>query len=396
MPVLVYVIHRLGPEGYGQWMMATAIVAACTILTNLGLRGAFIRAVAKDPSTARRALAEQLGVRALLAMLATLVAAAAGLLLGYDATVLSCLAVGSLGMLLSAIATTLSDLLQATHRLRTVAAVNLAAGLVLTGASLAAAAAGAGPVGLALSYLLGPAVALIACAVAVQRSVCPVGVSWSVASTRRLLHACRHFTAQQLLATCGAHAESLLLPRLDGAAAMGHFTAGSLLATRLSAFSDGLGTAAYPAMSRRFRDGRHDGAGLVLRLAAIAFVGGLVLAGAAALVAPPLGRVLFPADAGIFIDVALVTVWSLPAVGVEVVLGSAVNAAGEDAAQTRASVPAAIAGLAAAILLVAAWGPIGAAWSLLLRPIIRCLFLVPTCVRTFRRPAPLLAGGCSP
>ena len=40
VPAMAYIIRGLGPIGYGQWTMATALIGTMTILTNLGLRGA--------------------------------------------------------------------------------------------------------------------------------------------------------------------------------------------------------------------------------------------------------------------------------------------------------------------------------------------------------------------
>lgn len=397
VPVLAYIIHRLGPEAYGQWMIATALIAACMMLPNLGLRGAFVRAAASRPEGLEVALGEQLGLRITLGALAVGVAIGCCLLLGYPGTVLACVAISAAGLLLTTVASTLSDALQAKHRLRTIASVNMASGLLLTGVSLPVAMLGGGPAWMATAYLTGPLVATVAFTITVRRMGCLVRVRWSIAAFRRLLHGCRHFAAQQVLAACSTHAESLLLPRLAGIAELGFFTAGALMATRLTAFSDGLSTAAYPAMSRQFADGNRHGGATVVRYVGVAFISGLLLAILAAVVAGPLGRLLFPTQPELFIDVALITVWSLPIVGVEFILSGALNAAGEDAAQAKAGVPSAATSLAAAVLLVSAFGAIGAAWSLLLRPAIRCLFLAPLCVRTFRRNhAALVHGGLTP
>ena len=43
---MAFIIRQLGPTGYGQWAVATSLLAVSTVLTNLGLRGAFVRAVA--------------------------------------------------------------------------------------------------------------------------------------------------------------------------------------------------------------------------------------------------------------------------------------------------------------------------------------------------------------
>jgi O-antigen/teichoic acid export membrane protein len=128
LPVTAYVIRGLGPTGYGQWAMATTLVAVVTFVTNLGLRGAFVRAVARAPESAAVALADQLGVRVILAVLAAGLAVAACALLGYSRTVVLCTALSAGALLVTTLSTTAADLLQALQRLPTVAVVNLVAG----------------------------------------------------------------------------------------------------------------------------------------------------------------------------------------------------------------------------------------------------------------------------
>jgi hypothetical protein len=65
-------------------------------------------------------------------------------------------------------------------------------------------------------------------------------------------------------------------------------------------------------------------------------------------------------------------------------MGYSLNAAGEDGAQARASVPAAVVSLLTSVVLVFAFGLTGACWSMVLRPAVRCAFLAPAVLRTFR------------
>src|SRR5688500_4732224 len=120
LPVTAYVIRGLGPTAYGQWAMATTLVAVVSFLTNLGLRGAFIRAIARDPGSAPVALAEQIGVRVVLSLGAASLALLVCMLLGYSRTVALFTAITALGLMLTTVSGTASDLLQALQRLPTV------------------------------------------------------------------------------------------------------------------------------------------------------------------------------------------------------------------------------------------------------------------------------------
>jgi O-antigen/teichoic acid export membrane protein len=305
-------------------------------------------------------------------------------LLGYRAPVLWCAGVGALGLVMTVISTTLADVLQALHRIKTIAAVNLAAGISLTGASLLAAFLGAGPVAMAWAYLSGPIIAAMILFVIVRKSLGPVALVWDVRRFGELLSASRFLAAQQLLAIGGAQAEALMLPRFIGLSQFGFFTAGALPANRLTALPDGLCTAAYPAMVRACAANGSEAAALVRRCVLVAALGGSLLAVVGMLAVDPIGRLLFPGNPAVFAGVMRITIWALPLVSVEAVLGYALNAAGRDAAQARASVPAAIIGLVGAVTLVSTLGLTGACWSMLLRPAIRAAFLAPIAYRTFR------------
>lgn len=384
VPVMAYLIHRLGAAGYGQWMVATSLLSLCTVLSNLGLRGAFIRSVAADPGSATSQLAEQLGLRVLLATLAAAIAIALCHLLGYTATIQSCAIVGGVGLIFATISATLADLMQALHRIKTVALVGFISGLMLTVASVPVAFITTSPVPIVATYLTGPILSSILFFILVNKAGCRITLHFDLRRFVQLLARSRFFAAQQLLAVGSSQAESLILPQLVGISQFGFFTAGSLLANRLTAIPDGLCTAAYPAMSRACANGG-TGAGrsVMFRYMWVAATLGIAMAVALSLMARPITWMLFPHQSQLFGTVLRITAWSLPFVAVESVMGYALNAAGKDAAQSGVSVPAAFVSLAISISLVTTLGVIGASVSMLLRPAVRAAFLAPLFHRTF-------------
>ncbi|HQY88268.1 MAG TPA: MATE family efflux transporter, partial [Tepidisphaeraceae bacterium] len=279
--------------------------------------------------------------------------------------------------------------LQATHRIKTVALVNLIAGLALTITSLLIAFASANPIAIAAAYLAGPIISAVLLVRLVSKHVCAVTFHWDVRRFARLLTKSQFFAAQQFLAVSSAQAEALILPQLVGMNQFGFFTAGTLLANRLTAIPDGLCTAAYPVMARACGNGEpHRGASLMFKYVVIALIGGLALALAGTLAAGLISRILFPSQPELLATVIRITVWALPLMAVESVMGYALNAAGKDAAQARASVPAAIISLALSITFVVLFGVIGACFSMLLRPAIRSGFIAPIFFKTFFRAVP--------
>jgi O-antigen/teichoic acid export membrane protein len=346
-------------------------------LTGLGLRGTFIRSVAHDPDSAVDALAEQLGLRIALSMLAALVAIAACLVLGYSRTVVACTAVASLGIVLMTVSTTALDLLQAMHRLPTIAVVNMVAGVVLTGGSIVAVWRGAGPVGVALSYLLGPATSAILLLWIVQKDHFPVHVRWNARRCGRLLWDARFFAAQQFLATVSLNAESLIIPRMLGLTAFGFFSAGSLPATRLTAVPDGLCTAAYPAIAKAFRQSPGAATRLLARFLFLVLAVCVPMAATVSMLAGPIARLLFPGRAETCEQVIRISIWLLPLMGVVWLLGTGLNAMNRDAAQARASLIAATGSLVLSTLLIWRFGLIGACWAMVLRYIVYLFALIP-------------------
>jgi O-antigen/teichoic acid export membrane protein len=384
VPVMAYIIRCLGADGYAQWMTAVSLLAVCAVITNPGLRGAFVRHVAAEPASAQSALAEQLGLRLMLTAVAGAMIACLCVALGYPGPVAWCIAVGVGGLALTTVATTFADLLQSLHRVRTLAAVNMAAGLTLTGTSAVVAACGAGPVAIALAYLTGPAVSAASLLFIVRRQVCPVGVRVNLRRCKALLARSRFFAAQQLLSVGSAQAEAVMLPLMVRMSHFGQFSAGAMIPNRLAALPDGLCTAAYPGLVKTCARGPQRAAWQVLVYVAIAAVGGVGVALTGMLAAGPIGRLLFPADSALFAGIVRITIWALPLVGVEMVLGYALNAAGRDACVARASLPGAALSLLASVMLVSSLGVAGACWSMLLRPALRGAFLVPIAFRTFR------------
>jgi O-antigen/teichoic acid export membrane protein len=399
VPALALIIRRLGAEGYAQWSTAVALVGLLTVVANPGLRAAFVRDLASRPARAPELLAEQLGLRVSLAALAGALALTMAWALGYPAAVVWCVAVGSVGLVLTCVATTLGDLLQSVHRNTALASVNLAAGLSLTAVSAAVALMDARPVAMAAAYLSGPFLSAAVLGIFVQRTICDVRLRWGLRRGAALLLASRHFAAQQLLFAGSAQAEGLIAPRLLGMQTFGCFTAGSVLGSRLGVLPDSLCAAAYPAMVRAC--GRGAGGGLVRRYLLVAIAGGIAVTIVGCALAAPLGRLLLPAHAEVFATVARVTIWTVPLLGLELVLGYALNAAGGDKVQARLALPAAAVGLAVSASLMWAFGLTGVCWSMVSRPAIRAAFLIPAVARAFsaapaaalRFPIPLRRAG---
>lgn len=158
IPVTAYIVRSLGPESYGQWAVASTLIAAGTCLANPGLSPLFSRAIAQNPEAAPAALAEQLSLRFWLAALVALLMLAVSAALGYPPAVVVSVAIAGAGLVLTRVASALADSLQALGHLKHFALSAFVAGLMLTIATAIAAGRDAGAVGLTIAYLTGPVV----------------------------------------------------------------------------------------------------------------------------------------------------------------------------------------------------------------------------------------------
>ena len=378
-----YIIRSLGPHAFGQWAIATSIVAVVTVLTNLGLRQQFIRSVAQNPDSAQEDLALQLGLRGSLSLLAGLIAVGVSILLRYPATVTMCTAVSAASLVIATTATTLGDLVQGMHRMKTFAMVGLASGILLTAASVVSVWMGAGPVELAMAYAVGPLLSLVLYGIIIRRLYFPVRITFSFGRSRDLLVRARSLAAYSLVSAVSDRAEQLILPKLAGITAFGYFSAGSMPASRLMIVPDGLTTAFYPSLSKSAAEGEEKVVRQVVQLAIVSLAVCFPIALLIMYIGPLLADILFPKNPGTFLGVLNITVWSLPLLGMSYPIGCALQAAGHDSAMAKAGIKALACNLVSASTLVFLFGLDGACWAWVARPAILILFEGPIFLQVF-------------
>jgi O-antigen/teichoic acid export membrane protein len=377
VPAVAFIIRELGPRAYGQWAASVSLVAAASFLSSLGLRGPFIRAVAQDRSCTPHVVAEQLGLRICLSLLAGLLALAACYALGHPRLVLACTAVMAAAMVLQSVSAVGIDLLQAFQRLPLVAGVNLIAGAVLTAASVAVVALGRGPVALSVAYLLGPLTSALLFLLILDRSYFPVRVHWNPRQFFRLLKESRFFAAQSWINKVSENAEGVFVPKLVGIELFSFFAAGSMVVERLSAITDGLGTALFPNVARTYKHSPEAASEEVtrfLRYAAVICLPILILVIACA---GPVAGILFPGRDGLCRQIILTIVWALPLMFLDDLITSALNACGKDQAQARQLMIAGVVSILLALGLIAWLGLPGACLSWVLRYAVRVAVRLP-------------------
>jgi len=378
-----YIIRILGANGYGQWAVSASIVMVAAMLANPGLRPLFVRAIAQNPEDAGTRLAEQLGLRLTLSMLAGILGFGVCVLLGYPSVVLACIAIAAVGLLINTAATTFADVLQGTQRIKTYALVGLIAGLTLTALSVLFVYGGGGPIGLAAAYTCGPLTSLVIQFVIVRRSHGPIRLLWSPRRFWEMLKHCRVLASETLLGTLHDRAEQLLLPKFTGITQFGYFAAATLPADRLRIVPDGLTTVYFPSISSHHE--KDDSAVLrqVTQFGVISLVTCLPLALLVYFLAPWLAVILFPKTPGICRQILEITIWSLPLLAISMPMACCLQATGRYNQAARLSMVGMVFSLVVSITLVSRFGLVGACWAFVARPGIAALFQLPLFVIAF-------------
>ncbi|MBW3622865.1 MAG: oligosaccharide flippase family protein [Armatimonadetes bacterium] len=383
IPATAYIIRVLGEYGYGYWAAATALVAATSSLAMFGFRPLFVRAVAQEPERAEIALGEQLGLRGLLAFIAGTLAVLIAAGLGYNPVILGCVAIASLTLLFTIASSVLGDLLQGFQRFKAFAVVNLIAGILLTLASVVAVQLGYGPIGLAAAYMVGPAVSFGCFYTLVWRHYFRPTIRWDPGRYRLLLREARMLGAQTILMAVQSRIEQLVVPKLVGIAAMGYFTAGLIIPSRLEMVPDGLSTAFYPIIAGSAGKDRERMARQVGYLMLISLVVSVPLVLLALYIAPFLATFFFKENAEACLKVMWITVWTVPLQAVFYPMNYSLQACGLHSESARRGMISILFGTALSLALIAGFGLMGACASWVARQGIAIAFLLPVFIKAF-------------
>lgn len=332
-----YIIRQLGEAGWGILVTAMGLSGTTSILSNLGLRALYTRAVTGAGNEETEVLmGEQLGLRTMLGALAGLAATGAAALLHPDEPmVLACTALQATGVMITIIWTVMADVLNARELFGRNARVAFVAGLALTVVTVVTAAAGGGPVAIAACYLVGPLVSLGLLFHSVRR----LGVRPRIGGTpwRRysdLLRQARALAANDLLNIVHSRATGIWAPLMFSKALIGVNDSGSLPYNRLGHVADGVATAYFPAVATAHKRGdeetiRHQlGGMLTLILITTVPLGIFTWYGA-----PYFATLLFPSpdqveSVNLAVFVARVTAFGIPITALGIAIRYAMQASG--------------------------------------------------------------------
>ena len=382
VPATAFIIRSLGAEQYGQWAVATALVAAFFALTSMGLRPIFVRELAQSPDCTGEALSLQLGLRGVLGLLSSAAALGLCLLLGYPTVILISAGIMVAAFLMTNFWTVFSDVLQAAEQFKTIAVVNTMSGVCLTAASVLAAIAGVGPVGLAASYLVGPMLRLVFGWAAVRR-ITAVRFGWQLDTFGRLLRESRFMAGQQTLQILQGHIEQIIVPKLVGVAPFGYLAAGSMPADRLRAIPEGIASSYYPIIARDQKTSAAAAGQTAGQLIMLCVISCVPIAVLLSFFAGPIAELLFPNDSEVCRSILRITIWSVPLFGLTLPMTYSLQAAGRYSEAAKSVMWGCMVSVGVTVALVSIGGLQGACWAWIARQSIIAAALAPEYLRTF-------------
>lgn len=375
-----YIIRSLGEVGYGTIVVAGGLSGAATILANLGLRALYTKAVAgADDATTEHLIAEQLGLRLMLGVLAAVVTMLAALLLyPQDLVLILCAGLQSLSVLVTIGWTVLADVLNARERFSINAVIAFIAGTALTALSVVVVMAGGGPVGVSASYIAGPLIsfALLWRTVRGLGLRIRVGVQEGWPRYRAMLHEARALAANDLVTLIHGRAQGVWAPLLFGKALIGVNSAGGLVANRLEMAADSAATAYFPGVAAAHRNGdwprvRRQ----VQEMFSLILVATAPLAGVLWYAAPYLAAMLFPGPhqqeaAELCIFVIRVSGCGVPVSGIGIGMRYALQAVGLHAQNAKDQMLGTVVAAIVTVVMALTLGIEGFAASLVVRSLI--------------------------
>jgi O-antigen/teichoic acid export membrane protein len=176
----------------------------------------------------------------------------------------------------------------------------------------------------------------------------------------------------------------LVLPKLIGTTAFGLFAAGTLLVTRLAIVPDAIATAFYPLIAKSTGGSFHIMRRRILCGLIVSFLLCAAIAAGVFLASGVIARILFPRTPDECQQVIAITMWALPLMGIEMMMGFTLNALGRESAQARLAIIGALVSLSLCAVMIARWQAVGACWFMLVRPAVQIALLLPQMIRTLR------------
>lgn len=373
VPATAIIIRNVGPEGFGQWVVTTSIVGITSFITGIGLREVFIQNVIHEPERAATLISHQMGLRFLLSLLAAAFSVAFCLLFRYGWPMLVLTTINAGSMVISTSAAVLSDYLQGHNRLRTMAAIQMVAGFVLTILSVVFTTIRPSIVMLGLAYAAGPSVSLFLLVMIMRRDGVPCRLKFSFSEFGALIRKSRVLILPQFLNNMRDRLEPLLIPKVIGMDAFGYYSAGTMPASRMNIIADGIVTSYYSALAKQSTKSADSSADMAVQLIKIVLLVCLPIACYLYALAGPVSYILFPQRPQVCMMVMQLTCWAIPIAAVGQACACVLQSTGRLTEAARSVSLGTLIGAAMTLVCIYLWGIAGASIALVARSCVAAL-----------------------
>jgi PST family polysaccharide transporter len=380
-----YIARKLGVVEYGQFNLGYAFVAMFAPLTNLGLRALAIRHVAANRDQAAEYLGKVLVLRLILALVVAGIAALAIPLSGGTGHTRDVILIAIVGMIVTTLGGVLSDGFEAYELMRSTSLARFAGGLLLTIASVAALYFGGGIREMAVAYILGPVCTLVLLWYWSRGKPFHPRPGWDLPEFWQMLRQASPFFLIALLDVICTRIDVLVLARALGGADLGSYTAAMNLVDRSMVLCDGAATALLPAIAHLHAQAPESAVPLLRKFALWLLLASLPVAVVTTATSGLVVHVLYGPGYGGAAAILAVAIWRLPIACLTALQSQTLLAVHRQDLVLRTGT------VGMAISLVLLWpmvhwfGPIGAAWVMLLRHIISFVLRLEPMARQFPR-----------
>jgi O-antigen/teichoic acid export membrane protein len=378
-----YIARQLGVAEYGRFNLGYAFVAMFAPLTNLGLRSLTIRHVAANRDSAAEYLGRVLVLRLILSFVVAAVTVAAIPLSGGSGHTRDVIIIAAIGMIVTTLGGVLTDGFQAFEQMRPTSLASMAGGVLLTVASVVALYFGGGIREMALAYLLGPICTLALLWVWCRRKPFLPKPVWDRPGSWAMLRLASPFFLITLLDVVSTRIDILVLARVLGEHGLGSYTAATSLVDRAMVLCDGAATALLPAISHLNAQSPGAAVPLLRKFALWLLLASLPVAVATTALSGIVVHVLFGPGYGAAAAILAIAIWRLPLTCLTALQGQSLLAIDRQDLVLRTGAIAMVVSIALIWPLVHWFGPAGAAWALLLRPIVAFVLRLAPMARTF-------------
>lgn len=246
-----FITRQVGAEQFGQFSISLAVAGLSLTVTDFGLRALAVRDLAHVGPGSHRLFGHLLSLRAVMAVLATLLTwATAGVIAFRNTDLALVLLVSSITILPTGMVGIMTDGLIARDQARATSGATFWSGVILTLASVVAVAIRPSAVVLAASYTIGPIINLTLLGRRVPSLYGVTRLRWRPKYWRVLVKRANPFFRIGLAGVALARIETPLVGLLLGEAMAGIYAAAMSLSDRLSTVIDNVTTATLPTLMR--------------------------------------------------------------------------------------------------------------------------------------------------